>query len=1182
MAGILNHQGLFYQQGPLSTEEFRNRLLDRNLPPPVNETLTQAGLTSKLEDIGRIINVPLLGVSSENIPVHYNEDEKMFPLGTFFRTTQNVNLNRFTPQNDDYRTFELTVPPNLGYPLPEGFGIKEKGEYPISYSSDKFDLITKGDRKAGQFPFNVIDAYKSLNFQTETSLGLIGGQELEKSIINKIAQIEDEANDNTPGTGHITPPLGNDGGVDSYVNRLRGSEQFFNTLPNGAVGWNEYNQSNGQSSGDQKEGVEPTLGTEIRVNTLLESTSVTQVTFLFDLLNQNNYRPLYEDRRLQGTSEEGTNANYYIGTEKSTNRGATISKTFDDSEFNGAPDSSGNSPRTTVDEKFFWSTGGESNFNEKTLLYKTQQLLNNNETAVFINQTKKFFKDKEQDRLISRGNAISPLALIDAEANGNYCRVWTVNDNYNYRKAIRNTGLFTSTETGIGKGFSATNPRSGLSVLMDNGIPKYHPVLSDSKTDRKKFMFSIENLAWADNLADLPLWEIGPGDRLSGNQGRIMWFPPYELTFDENTSANWTSTEFIGRSEPVYTYNNSKRSGQISFKVIVDHPRVINCYRGKNNDLIERFLAGCVTPDQFLSALECQQSQSNLEEVKKMFNKTDLQETVDLEKKSGDYRLPLNTKTTCEDLGVTSETCPGTPLTFSTEKLSEVIQSEIIPFVKELESTDSKIKITCSGWLKQSAGENGFDDPIPKKETKKLSKNQAQDVYDQIYKELTAAGLNKNVSSVIVGKGVTDNDSDADNRVDIVWENDPTKKETSQPKDNKTSENSEEIVEKIRLAVDNLIIDESVYFDYIDATYPNYFDTISEKIRYFHPGYHSLTPEGLNTRLTFLNQCMRQGPSINNSGDDVQPQNLSFGRPPICIVRIGDFFHTKVAINSLSINYDGPQWDLNPEGIGVQPMIATVSLSVDLIGGHSLSGPINRLQNAVSFNYYANTEIYDVRSDKIVDGKLEPGVKLSQIKKDLEEKALSNESLKEEPIIDQEKDNEESGGGNNPSQSGKILDANVNGNKIVVFTVGDIAANKIEIDGETNDENIISFELSIDGNNVEIPNNSTPTDTKIDIDILGANIYGTSLQYPEDLKKYTDDIKTKQLTLTNAQIAFSNNNTQPGQVATAEEQLKSAKEVLEVYKNSLSDKITIAAYLSKNKSSSKMTKTFTATVDGLN
>ena len=112
---------------------------------------------------------------------------------------------------------------------------------------------------------------------------------------------------------------------------------------------------------------------------------------------------------------------------------------------------------------------------------------------------------------------------------------------------------------------------------------------------------------------------------------------------------------------------------------------------------------------------------------------------------------------------------------------------------------------------------------------------------------------------------------------------------------------------------------------------------------------------------------MRQGPSINNTTDDIQPQNLAFGRPPICILRIGDFFHTKVAINSLNITYDdsGIKWDLNPEGIGVQPMIANVQLSIDLLGGHSLVGPIDRLQNAVSFNYYANTQMYDPRADKI-------------------------------------------------------------------------------------------------------------------------------------------------------------------------------------------------------------------------
>ncbi|MHA2342395.1 MAG: hypothetical protein ACXADW_10990, partial [Candidatus Hodarchaeales archaeon] len=1176
-----DHQGTFYQLGPFSTEDFRKRLLGRNLPGPVNETLTKSGLASKLDDIGRIINVPIFGVSDENIPIHYNEDEKMFPLGTFFRTTQNVNLNRFIPQNDDYRTFELTVPPNLGYPLPEGFGVKEKGQYPISYNSEKFNLITKGDRKAGQFPFNVVDSYKSLNFQKESSLGLIGGQELEKSIINKIAQIEDEANDNTPGTGHITPPIGDDGGVSSYVNRLRGSEQFFNTLPNGAVGWNEYNQSNGQPSGDQKEGVEPTLSTEIRVNTLLERTSPTQVSFLFDLLSQNTYKPLYEDRRLQGTSEEGTNANYYIGTEKSTNRGATIPKTFNDSDFNGSVDTSGNQKRTTVDENFFWSTGGESNFNEKTLLYKTQQLLNNNETEVWINQTKKYFKDKEQDRLISRGSAISPLAFIDAETNGNYCRVWTVNDNYNYRKAIRNTGLFTSSDTGVGQGFSATKPRSGLSVLMDNGIPKYHPVLSDSKTDRKKFMFSIENLAWADNLADLPLWEIGPGDRLSGNQGRMMWFPPYELTFDENTSANWTSTDFIGRSEPVYTYNNSKRSGQISFKVIVDHPRVINCYRGKSNDLIERFLSGCVTPKQFLSALECQQSQSSLEEIKKMLNKTDLQKSTDLESNGDTKDLPLDTPADCSDLGVSVDNCPKVPLTFNTSTLDSIITGDIIPFIQEMEGIDNKVKINCEAWLQSSAGINDKGEEIPRRFTKKITKNLAKEVYDYIIEKLKAQSLDKNVKRKISGMGVADTDEPVDNRVTILWENDSASKDSSQPKPNDTNRErlDNEVVERIRLAVDNLIIDESVYFDYIDATYPNYFDTISEKIKYFHPGFHSLTPEGLNTRLTFLNQCMRQGPSINNSGDDVQPQNLSFGRPPICIVRIGDFFHTKVAINSLSITYDGPQWDLNPEGIGVQPMIATVSLSVDLIGGHSLSGPINRLQNAVSFNYYANTEIYDVRSDKIVDGQLVPGAKLGQIKDDLKEKAEENESLKDEPTIDQEKDSEVSGGGNNPSESGKILDSNISGNNIVVFTVGDIAPSEIEIDGQTEAGSTIMVEWSVNDKIVGTDKSTTEA-TKIEIDLKG--VYAVSLQSPEELKRLNTIIEEKKVLLSNVVTNMMNNNGSPKDVEEAVAQLAAAEEELAEYKVKYKDTITINAYLSIfNKTSSNINKTFTVTEDGL-
>ena len=1016
MAGILDHQGIFYQSSAISTEDLRNRLLNRNLPGPVNETLTQSGLASKLDDIGRIINVPIFGVPDENIPIHYDEEEKMVPLGTFFRTTQNVNLNRFTPQNDDYRTFELTVPPNLGYPKPEGFGDKEKGEYPTSYNPEKFDLITKGDRQAGQFPLNVVDTYKSLNFQKETSLGLIAGQELEKSIINKIAQVEDEANDNTPGTGHITPPIGDDGGIESYVNRLRGTEQFFNTLPNGAIGWNEYSQNNGQSGGDQQEGVEPSLGTEGRVNTLLERTSVTQVTFLFDLLNQNTYKPLYVDRRLQGTSEEGTNANYYIGTEKSTNRGATTPKTFDDSEFNGSIDNSGNGNRTDVNEEFFWRTGGEGNFNEKTLLYKTQQLVDNNETDVFINQTKKYFKDKKQDRLISRGSAISPVSLIDAESNGNYCRVWTVTDKYDYFNAIRNTGLFHSPSPDQ-PGFSVTDGDSSLSVLMGNGLPKVHPTKADSKTTLKKYMLSIENLAWADNLADLPLSEIGPGDMLSGNKGRIMWFPPYGLSFDENTSANWTPTEFIGRSEPIYTYNNTKRTGQLSFKLVVDHPKVINGYRGKNNDLIERFFAGCTTPDDFLKFLDkngdiSQQTKSEIDKkIKEIENpktsSTDKQkQTVTINFDDGDVAVRDDQKSKLDSLVELASKLVGT-------------EQQITILSEGFAGLDEEFAKVGVGKV-LSRKKNKIDD---KGEQKKQSKTRAKNVYDVLLEKLKGKKIKESqIKKNIVGKGSslsTGNDPN-DRRVDISVENDSF---SEKPKEESLEGLS--YYPEFAQMVDNLIIDESSYFDFIGGDYPNYFSTISEKIKYFQPGYHSTTPEGLNSRLTFLNQCMRQGPSINNQGDKIQTQNLSFGRPPVCILRIGDFFHTKVAINSLNITYDdsGIQWDLNPEGIGVQPMVASVQIGVDLIGGHSLVGPINRLQNAVSFNYYANTQMYDPRSDKIdkSTGEIDPGIKLGKIKAkggvDLDK---LTESLKTEVSPKEGIDSENTGGSTDVEPSSDI------------------------------------------------------------------------------------------------------------------------------------------------------------------
>ena len=372
MPGILDYNKTLAGFGPYSTSDYRDMLLGRNLPPPVSDTLSQAGLTTYLQDIGKVVNVPIWGTQDENIPLHYDEDKKLFPLGIFYRDTKNVNNNQFAPLNDNYGVIGYSDYINPIPPIPGWTETPPKGPYPTQYNEDNFDLINKGDKKGVVNPYTVIDRYQNLNLTKESSLGLVGGEELQISVSNKIAQVE------TDKTNSITTGLF---GVDEYINRINGTQEYFNTLSNDAVGWQEYNSNskdNQIASQLQKVNSElgnytnPSLSTEARVNSLLEKNSDQQVGFLLTSFQQNLYVPNYTDRRMVGTSEEGTNSRYYIGSERSTNRGATITQFFQSDEFNGADglDSPDTTKTTTVDEKFFWNTGDQTDFNEKTLLYK--------------------------------------------------------------------------------------------------------------------------------------------------------------------------------------------------------------------------------------------------------------------------------------------------------------------------------------------------------------------------------------------------------------------------------------------------------------------------------------------------------------------------------------------------------------------------------------------------------------------------------------------------------------------------------------------------------------------------------------------------------------------------------------------------------------------------------------------
>ena len=159
------------------------------------------------------------------------------------------------------------------------------------------------------------------------------------------------------------------------------------------------------------------------------------------------------------------------------------------------------------------------------------------------------------------------------------------------------------------------------------------------------------------------------------------------------------------------------------------------------------------------------------------------------------------------------------------------------------------------------------------------------------------------------------------------------------------------------------------FYKKFEQDHPAAYDTFRNKRKYVNPVFHSMTPEGFNARLTFLQQCCRQGntKTMSDRGGKTA-NNRAFGRPPFCVLRLGDFYNQMIVIDSISLDYsvsDGLQWDMNTEGNGVQPMLCRVNINFKFIVGGDITGPVRRLQNAMSFNYYANTSFYDNRADRV-------------------------------------------------------------------------------------------------------------------------------------------------------------------------------------------------------------------------
>ena len=712
-----------------------------------------------------------------------------------------------------------------------------------------------------------------------------------------------------------------------------------------------------------------------------------------------------------------------------------------------------------------------------SILRKTNELFKTAKIKSLINRFHTDSKDVDSELItsyskygISRGRNLFKSGGADMSSGyeNPYCRVWTAHHQYSklkdrIRPFVDESGepeSIEKTQTNYGE----LRPNDGAyrlsehSVLRKDGFVRITPTHIDGQIFNepiKNYMFSIENLAWRDITVDEQNTALSKEQR-GPNGGRIMWFPPYNLKFSENVNVNWNTNTFIGRGEEIYTYTNTVRSGTLDFTMLIDHPSILNKWRGTDNisgeekekrdqDIL-RFFAGCgnlndeVTPSKPKKE-EKEKSPENTPniEAKPVFQTKKIGYVVFFPNNfSGQDYISSNNidsaitvlekynsggKSDCSDKSYENQILQEHNKEsngFVPSGSAELIKKQIFGGDDDVEIhyLDDLLKIESNFTGDKIFEYSAENCKILNVETKGFASNHGYEKsnlelcnrrrtmiekileHSSSHFDKNSVTYNSQVGSIIEVPNV-DGREDINGEyakiaraayviVNIQWKEENVTHEgaliggattvygfnvdnvnkVEEVQDVKTSNiKTETTVIETEYTYDN----EYLYFSEIrdDSMVHKH---IVDKVRYFDPAFHSITPEGFNARLTFLHQCTRQGPTnavssgnINSGSEDFLKfaGNLAFGRAPFCILRIGDFFNTKICIDSMSITYDnnGVQWDLNPEGVGVQPMYANISLSFKFLGGQDIVKPIERLQNAVTANYYANASIYSRHAD---------------------------------------------------------------------------------------------------------------------------------------------------------------------------------------------------------------------------
>lgn len=642
--------------------------------------------------------------------------------------------------------------------------------------------------------------------------------------------------------------------------------------------------------------------------------------------------------------------------------------------------------RDDVDDLIWGFNHNKYTNNKFGLLYHTSKLFDLNEN---VDLTRKIYKDRDTKSIISyNGGGLYEITedskkYNDKIVDGIRQHVFkekkedgTFEDSqYNkYAKLIRFNG-------------NVKYDGNKNSVIYNTVIPKIAPNFNDTKI--KNLMFTIENLAvkikdkdidnkvcYLEDDTMLPLSEAGI------NNGRVMWFAPYNISFREDVRVDRTSTSFIGRGENVYTYNNTERSGTLDFKMLIDTPPqlrsiISNGYDDYHKTVSQFFDFGGVS--------EVKYDNKNIKQIEDEINKIklklkDLVVTVNLIDENISSINPPYVVYFANDsyeFPITYEVDKGNNLnntydsnTDTSLYIGNLIDKLVVDYL--ISENEGYYDVVLNGNSSKL-----YLAPNGDKYNEELSKRRCNSVLDVIkasYKKIYGKDIgdkfnfiinsfgSKNAKQPNIVNNINDVEVKKERNVEIIFKRN-TKQRTVLKKlsDEELEEKNdlERKLENLEVLLNNIKnqyrYDKNRFREItIDDKFISGFSGVEDKI--FQNTFFSQTPEAFHRRLTFLHQCTRQGRNI----DTETYNNSVFGRQPVQILRFGDFFHSKILIENVSFDYSQDNvWDLNPEGMGVQPMMVDISIKFIFIGGQSMETDISKLQNALSTNYYANSTFYN-------------------------------------------------------------------------------------------------------------------------------------------------------------------------------------------------------------------------------